>query len=150
MKWLSTLVQDAHWVWIAVGIFLCAAEAVAPGLFFLWIGVAAIFTGVIVAFVPLSFTWSLLIFAIFCIMSVVLGRRFYGSGDIDSDQPFLNRRADSFVGREYVLGEPIKGGKGALNINDTTWRVRGPDMPAGVKVRVTGVEDAVILIVEQA
>ena len=35
----------APWFWLAAGILTCAAEALAPGMFLLWIGLAAIATG---------------------------------------------------------------------------------------------------------
>ena len=142
--------METHWYWLIGGILLCAAEAVAPGLFLLWLGVAAIATGVLLAVLDLSFAWSLIIFGGLSVGAVLAGRKFYGSVERESDQPFLNRRAEGMIGRSFVLAQPIKAGEGRLIINDTQWRLRGPDMPAGTKVRVTSVEDATFLIVEQA
>lgn len=142
-------VAEAHWLWIAAGLLLCAGEMIAPGVFLLFLGLAAIATGFIVAVVPLGFVWALLMFAVLSGVAVLLGSRFYGSRENASDQPFLNRRADALVGHAYPLAEAIKAGEGAIRVNDTKWRVRGPDMPAGTRVRVTGVEDATMLRVEQ-
>lgn len=140
---------EAHWLWIAAGVLLCAGEMLAPGVFLLFLGLAAIVTGLIVAVAPLAFVWALLVFAFLSGVAVMLGRRLYGSRESSSDQPFLNRRADALVGHVYPLVEAIKAGEGAIRVNDTKWRVRGPDMPAGVRVKVTGVEDAMVLRVEQ-
>ena len=146
----QSLSGQAAWIWIAVGVLLCAGETLAPGVFLLFIGLAAIATGLVLAVIPLDFVWALLLFAVFAAGAVWLGQRFYGSrqGD-ESDQPFLGRRADALVGRTYTLAESIKAGEGSLRINDTRWKIVGPDMPAGTKVRVTGVVDATILQVEQ-
>lgn len=141
---------QAHWLWIAGGILLCAGEMLAPGVFLLFIGLAAIVVGLVLTIAPLGFIWSVLLFGVLSGVAVYLGQRFYGSRQTSSDQPFLNRRADALVGREYPLADAIRGGEGAIRVNDTRWRVRGPDMPAGTRIRVTGVEDATYLRVEQA
>jgi membrane protein implicated in regulation of membrane protease activity len=49
-----------------------------------------------------------------------------------------------------VLAEPIVNGSGRAKVRDSTWQVRGPDAPAGARVRVTGVADGVVLTVEPA
>src|SRR5216684_3729408 len=63
-----------------------------------------------------------------------------GSHKAPSDQPFLNRRADAFVGRVFTLEKPIVSGNGTVAIGDTVWRVSGPDCPAGSRIKVAGVD----------
>lgn len=150
MNWLNSLTGQAHWGWIVLGVILCAGEILTPGVFLIWIGLAMVVTGILVAIIPMSFAVALLVFCAFAIALVFLGRKFYGGSDKDGDQPFLNRRADGLVGRLFTLQDAIKGGEGAIVVNDTRWKVRGPDMPAGTRIRVTGVEDALVLLVEQA
>lgn len=147
----QSLVGQTHWLWIILGILLCAGEIFAPGVFLIWIGLAAIATGVVVLVVPMSATWSLIVFALLSMVAVLIVWKLYGSQnpEADSDQPFLNRRTDALIGRTFVLSRPIAGGEGVIRINDANWRVRGPDMPAGTRVRVTGVQDATVLLVEQ-
>ncbi|MGE3247321.1 MAG: NfeD family protein [Beijerinckiaceae bacterium] len=149
MSMWQSFISQAHWVWIAIGILLCAAEMVVAGVFLIWIGLAAIATGLLLAFVPMSATFSLVVFAVLAVGSVLAGWKIYGSREDSSDAPFLNRRADAMIGKTYILAEPVRNGEGRLAINDTSWRLRGPDMPAGTRIRVTGVEDAVVLLVEQ-
>ncbi|HEV2573526.1 NfeD family protein [Methylocella sp. CPCC 101449] len=138
------------WWWLVGGILLCAAEAIAPGMFLLWIGLAAIATGLVLSVISLSLPWALLLFGVLAIVSLLLGRKFYGSRDSAGDQPFLNRRADALVGRSFILSEAIRQGEGRIRVNDSQWVVRGPDLPAGTKIKVVGVEDAMVLQVEQA
>ncbi len=138
------------WAWLIFGVLLCVAEMFAPGVFLLWIGLAALATGLLVFVLPLGFAWTLMAFGVLSVVSVLLGRKVYGSRETGSDKPFLNRRADALIGREYVLDHAIKAGEGRVRVNDSVWRARGADMPAGTKVRVTGVEDGVVLRVEQA
>ncbi len=145
----ESMVAQSSWLWVAAGVLLCAGEMLAPGVFLLFIGIAAIATGLLLAIFPMSFVWALLVFAALAVVAVYLGQRFYGSRQTASDQPFLNRRADALVGKTFALTEAIRGGEGAIRVNDTKWRVRGPDMPQGTRVRVLGVEDATVLTVEQ-
>lgn len=145
----DSLAGQAAWIWIAAGVLFCAGEIFAPGVFLLFLGIAAIATGFVIAIFPLSFIWSLIVFGVLSIIAVLIGQKFYGSRDTSSDQPFLNRRAEALVGKTFVLADPIRAGEGAIRVNDTKWRVRGPDMPAGARVRVVRVEDATVLVVEQ-
>jgi inner membrane protein len=81
-------------------------------------------------------------FAVFAIAAIPIWRRL--SRGTRTDQPFLNRRAEAFVGRVFTLEKPIVDGTGTIGIDDTVWRVSGPDTPAGSKVKVTRVDGAAL------
>lgn len=147
---LSSLSGQAHWIWIGFGVLICAGELLTPGVFLLWFGLAMIATGLLLFITPLSFSIALLIFCALAVIFVLLGRKVYGTAASDGEQPFLNRRADALVGRTFTLASPIRTGEGEINVNDTRWKVRGPDMPAGARIKVMRVEDATVLIIEQA
>jgi len=66
-----------------------------------------------------------------------------------SDQPLLNQRGQQYTGRVFTLDHPIVNGIGKVVVDDSTWRVKGPDLAAGTNVRVVGV-DGTIFIVESA
>ncbi len=138
------------WGWMIAGILLCAAEMLAPGMFMLWIGLAALATGMTLFAVPLGFAWAAILFGVFAVISLLLGRKFYGSRGVEGDRPFLNKRAEALIGRAYVLDQAITAGEGRIRVNDSTWRVRGADMAPGTRVKVTGIEDGVVLRVEAA
>ena len=61
-------------------------------------------------------------------------------------QPFLNRRADALVGRVFTLEKPIVDGVGTVRIDDTVWRVSGPDCPAGSRVKVVRADGASLAV----
>jgi membrane protein implicated in regulation of membrane protease activity len=137
------------WVWLAAGVLFCAAEVFAPGMFLLWLGLAALATGLLQFGLALGFAGSLLAFCGFALASVLIGRRVYGSRDVPSDRPFLNRRADALVGQEFLLHDPIVEGMGRVRVGDSVWRVLGPDLPAGTRVRIVSIaEDGVALRAE--
>jgi membrane protein implicated in regulation of membrane protease activity len=49
----------------------------------------------------------------------------------------------------FSLTEPISNGVGKVIVDDSTWKIKGPDLPAGTHIRVKGVE-GVIFTVEAA
>jgi membrane protein implicated in regulation of membrane protease activity len=50
------------------------------------------------------------------------------------------------IGHAFVLSQPLTEGTGRIELGGRQWEVRGPRLPAGAKVRVTGVDGTVLLI----
>ena len=134
------------WAWIAVGVVLVALEVTAPGAFMLWLGIAALVTGLVLFVVPLGWEMAALLFAVLAASSVLAGRYVTRTGRPSTDEPMLNRRGDALVGRVVVLEEPIRQGRGRVRIDDTVWRIEGIDTPAGDRVRITGVDGALLRV----
>jgi inner membrane protein len=128
------------WSWWILGLVFLGLEILVPGVFLLWIGLAAIVVGALSFPLWGTAAWSwqlqLVIFAVLAVALALVGRRISGS-NTESDQPMLNRRVEGLVGRTATLEEPISEGKGRIRLDDTTWIVQGPDMPAGTQVRIT-------------
>ena len=128
------------WSWWLLGMLLLAAELIAPGVFLVWIGMAAIVTGLISLALWESAMWGwqlqLLVFAFLSVVITLAGRRIVARHDKDSDAPLLNQRTASLVGRTSVLEEPLAEGRGRIRLDDTWWPVLGPDLPAGTRIRV--------------
>ncbi|MBY0532920.1 MAG: NfeD family protein [Xanthobacteraceae bacterium] len=143
---MNFLAQLGNWNWFIVGGLLLALEVMVPGTFMLWLGLAAIATGVIGFIVSMSWQAQIVVFAILSVISVLLGRRIYPTVVTETDKPFLNRRHDAFVGRVFTLDEPIVHGVGRVRVDDSTWRVTGPDCPAGTKVRVEKADGATLIV----
>lgn len=137
-----------HW-WILAGI-LMVLEVVAPGVFLLWLGIAAAITGLIAYVVPtMAWQWEALIFAVLAIITVWGWRYYQRRNPTETELPTLNRRGEQYVGRRLTLDQPIVNGRGQVKVDDSTWRVEGADLPAGTPVVVTGIKGT-ILVVEQA
>lgn len=128
------------WNWMVLGFALLAAEILLPGVFLLWIGIAAIVTGALSLWLwDWGFwTWQVqvLVFLVLSLVSAFAGRSVMGSNETATDEPLLNRRDEQLVGRTGILAEPIAEGVGRIRLGDTIWRVTGPDLPAGTRVRV--------------
>jgi membrane protein implicated in regulation of membrane protease activity len=141
---LSTL---GTWNWLIFGFVLMTLELIAPGVFLFWLGLAALLVGLVSFALHPSWQVQLLMFAVFAAAAVPVWRRLaWGRGISSTDRPFLNRRADALVGRVFTLEKPIVDGSGTVRIDDTIWRVAGPDTPAGSRVRVVQVDGADITV----
>lgn len=136
------------WNWFILGAVLMLLEVFAPGAFLLWFGFAAIATGLVALALDMSWQIAILLFLAFSVVAVFLARRF-SPREAASDNPFLNRRAEALVGRILVLEEAIEAGIGRARVDDSLWRVTGPDTPAGTRVRVERV-DGMMLVVSRA
>lgn len=142
------LVKLGSWNWLIAGLVLMALELLAPGVFLLWLGLAALLVGVISLFADWIWQVQVIAFAAFALAAVPLWRRL-ASQSVNTESEFLNRRSDALVGRVFTLEKPILDGSGTVKEGDTVWRVSGPDSPAGSRVRVVRA-DGVSLTVEAA
>jgi len=147
MSWLEHIVFW-HW-WILAGLLLIL-ELTAPAFFFLWLGIAAAAVGLILLVFPsIPIETQLVLFGIASIVAVLAWRKYRESRPLATDQPNLNRRGQQYVGRVFTLSEPISNGVGKVTVDDSTWKIKGPDLPADTHIRVTGV-DGVVFTVESA
>ena len=134
--------------WAAVALLLFAAEAMAPGAFMLWLGLAAAATFVIVLLAPgMAVLTQVVVFAILSVVAILVWQRWFRGRGRGSDQPALNRRTAALVGRVVTLQAAIIEGRGRVQIADALWDVSGPDLPVGTSVRIVG-GDAMVLQVE--
>ncbi|MEM9105445.1 MAG: NfeD family protein [Pseudomonadota bacterium] len=127
------------WSWWVLGLILLGAEILMPGVFLIWIGLAAIVVGALSLLFWNDPFWlwqtQILVFAVLAVIAAVVGRRMMAKGE-QTDQPLLNQRGESLVGRTATLSEPISEGRGRIKLDDTMWVVSGPDLPVGAQVRV--------------
>jgi len=141
--------QFSYWHWWSLAVLLIILEIFSPAAFFLWLGIAAAVTGFIILITPeMHWALQLVIFSIFSITSVWLGRIWFRRNPIETDQPFLNQPNEEFVGKTYVVEQAISGGSGRVKVGDSSWKATGEDAAVGDKVRVLSV-NTTILIVER-
>ncbi len=141
------LEQLTFWHWFIFGVVLAVLELFAPGVVFLWLGIAAGVTGLVLLVAPdLGWQFQVLSFAVLAVLCVILGRHLVARRPAATDHPALNRRAEQYVGQIHVLSESVRDGRGRLVLDDTTWTVRGDDLPKGTRVKVVAIEGAVLII----
>lgn len=135
------------WHWWVAGLVFLTLEAVLPGAVFLWMGVSAAVVGLLALIVPaLGWKAEFIIFGVLAIAAVLAWRRWRPEVPA-ADQPTLNRRGQSYVGRQFTLSEPLVNGIGTLRVDDSQWRISGAgDMPAGAQVRVVAADGATLRV----
>ena len=116
---IDYLIAFGKWNWLILAAIFFVIELLAPGAFMMWLGLSSLAVGIISFFVDWSWQYQLIAFAIFALASIPLWRRFAHRVEGQVDQPFLNRRADAFVGRVFTLEKPIVSGTGTVRIDDS-------------------------------
>lgn len=138
-----------YWHWLILACALMIVEMFAPGFFLIWIGMAAaVVAGIVFLFPSIEFEWQIIMFASLS-LAIIVGWRQWRKANPDPEPDVqLNRRGESYVGETFKLDGPIESGRGRMRIGDTVWRIQGPDLEAGSKVKVVAVK-ATTLIVEK-
>ena len=127
--------------WAALAVVLFAAEALVPGAFMLWMGVAAAVVFLAVwAIGDMPVLVQVVLFVVLSFVSIQIYRTWFRKRARPSDQPLLNRRAEQLVGRVVLLDQAIVNGNGRAKVDDAFWAVTGVDSPAGSSVRVVAVD----------
>src|SRR5215210_6337611 len=114
---MAEFVQNlGPWSWIVLGLVLMGLELVAPGVFLIWLGLAAVLTGLLDAALRLSWQTAWLTFAA---LAVVAGRMLTRSREDDEGgRSPLNRRGQALVGRVFTLDAPMVEGCGRISVDD--------------------------------
>jgi len=129
-------------VWAGLALLLIAAESMLPGVFLLWLGIAAAAVFLVLLAVPdLAPVWQAVVFVGLAFVSIGAYVKFFRENLKPSDQPLLNRRSEQLVGQVFPLESAIVDGRGRLKIGDAFWSAEGEDLPAGTRVRVISAHD---------
>ena len=124
-------------VWGGLALLLIAAETLAPGVFMLWLGLAAAVVFTLLLVVPgIPPIWQAIAFVLLAFVSIMVYVKFFRDKERPSDQPLLNRRGEQLVGQVFILDQAIVDGRGRMKIGDAFWTAEGEDLPQGARVRV--------------
>ena len=146
MEWFETL--DPFWVWLALGLFLGAAEILVPGFFLMWLAGAAILTSVVAFVMPGAIPLQIVTFAVLSIVAVFVGRNYLRAHPVEDADPKMNRRGMRLAGEVAIVVQALDGGTGRVKHGDSEWLAKGCDAQVGEKVRISG-SDGAVLIVEK-
>lgn len=135
-----------YWYWmIAAAVFL-VLEILTPGVFFMWIGIAAFITGIVDLAAPETTPAVLgMIFAVLAVISACVGRKLMKK---EQNVPStLNNRAEQYVGQVFQVYEAVTDGRGKIKVGDTVWAVvADKDIPADTSVRVVSVKGTALTV----
>ncbi len=133
-------------LWGVLAVILAVAEMLVPGVFLIWLALAAALTAGAALLLPISEPLQLLAFAIFSILSLSGGRLWYLARPVEPQDPLLNERVARLIGRTVLVVEDIRHGEGRVRVDDGSWMATGPDAPAGTHVRITGHAGASLVV----
>lgn len=142
--------QVGAWGWWVLGLILMALEIFLPGTFFLWSGAAAIIVGTLALLFDFAWEVQVVAFGVLALVLVFIGRRYFARKRVDEGAVGLNDRGSALVGSTHILHEPIVDGTGRIRVGDSNWRVLGPDIPSGTRVRVVAAEGSVLRVAPEA
>ena len=137
---------DPGWLWLIGGVLVVAVEIVVPGVFLIWLGIAAILTGLFTVLFGIGLPGELALFALYSVISVLVGRRVYGASENNQPDPLLNDRAARLVGRRVLAVTAIDEDEGRVRIDDSEWSARGGPAEPGERVRITSVEGNCVIV----
>ena len=137
---------DPGWLWLIGGVVLLIAELIAPGFFLLFIGAAAMATGVFTILFDLGVAPQLALFALYAVIALMVGRKVYANRDVNSSDPLLNDRSARLVGKVVTVVNAVDDHDGRVRVGDSEWSARGGPAAAGERVRVTGVDGNCLLV----
>ena len=144
MEYLDNIV---YWHWMVIGLLLIGVEMLDGSGHAIWLGVAAFFVGIVHWAIP-SMPWiaQILLFAASSILSILAWKMYKKAKPVENKFPTLNKRGTNYIDRVVTPSEAIVDGEGKVNVSDTIWKVRGPDMDAGTKVKIKSVEGTSLVV----
>ena len=136
------------WGWIGFGLLLIGIEVLfAPGSYLLWLGIAALLTGGYAFLLQPGAMQELAVFGILAVASAGIGWNMYRRSKTGPDAADgLHEIGADLIGREVILASSIQDGHGQARVADSVWRVSGPDLPSGTRVRITGRDGSVLSV----
>ena len=137
---------EPHWIWIAIGLILAAAEMLVPGVFLIWLAVAALVTGALTYLFDLGIVFQVVQFVAVSLIAIFSARRFLRDRPIVSSDPLLNNRLGRLVGETALVTVAIEHGSGRIHVGDGDWTAHGPDVAQGERVRIVGHKGSTLLV----
>jgi inner membrane protein len=132
------------WIaWVASGLVLLIAETLLPGVFMMWLGLAACGTGLLLLLFHFGFEMQVVSFGILAAISLTVGMRM--------------RRTHHVVRTETagLIGRPatalvFTGRDGRVRLGDSDWAARVPadiqPPDPGTRLRVAQVEGTILIV----
>jgi membrane protein implicated in regulation of membrane protease activity len=105
--------------WLVLGAVLIVTEIFVPGVFILWIGIAALATAGVALLFPTLGAWILLFFAVVTVLSAFVGTKAYML--ITSSPTTLNNLAQQLVGKRGICIARLDDPEIRIRIDAVEW-----------------------------
>jgi membrane protein implicated in regulation of membrane protease activity len=137
---------EPGWIWAIGGVLLLIAEIIAPGFFLVFVGAAAIATGLFTLLFDLGAAPQLALFAIYAVLAVMVGKRWYGEPHGGDQRHAINEPAKRLVGKTVTAVSEVDDHGGRVRVGDSEWNARGGPAAAGDRLTVTAVEGNCLIV----
>ena len=128
-------------IWLLAGVALLVGEIVIPGVFLMWLGVAALGTGGATLAAGLTLALEAPLFAVLAAFAVLAGWRLQRPR-----HPVLNTPQSGLVGRS-ATALAFNGREGRVRIGDSDWPARlAAYADASGPLRVVAVEGTTLVV----
>ncbi len=139
------MVWEEGLIWVLVGLVLLVAEILIPGVFLLWIGLAALATGLIDMLIPLGFGAKVSVFVVLLAAGISLALRLR-KRHRDVATSSVNAPQDGLVGRIGTLIS-INPTGARVRVGDSDWQARvDGDLTVGAAVRIEDVDGTTLIV----
>ena len=140
-------IGGAGGAWLIAALALGIAELLIPGVFAGFLSIAAAVVGLAVLVVPdMPVEAQIAAFAVWSVVTVAVGRRWYVDFSVASSDPQLNDRAARMIGQTVVVDVAIDANGGRVRIGDGSWPADGPAAAAGDRVRIVAVRGGLVVV----
>jgi membrane protein implicated in regulation of membrane protease activity len=130
-------------VWIAVGLGLLILEMLLPGVFMMWLGLAACGTGLLTLAFHFGFEAEVVSFGVLAGIALVAGLRFRRPHQV------VHTESEGLVGRP-ATALVFHGRDGRVRMGDSDWAARVPPDIAppdpGARLRVARVDGTTLIV----
>lgn len=133
-------------IWIIAGVLLLIAEAPVPGVYLMWLGLAALGSGVATLGLGLHFEAEVALFTVLAGISVAIGWRLRRPR-----AAVVNTPQSGLVGRA-ATALAFQGAEGRVRVGDSVWSARmvdGAEPQAHAALRVVGVDGTILLTAQR-
>ena len=131
-------------IWLLSGLVLLGLEILAPGVFMMWLGIAAVATGLLALVMELQFGAQVGVFGIFAAISLLIGLRLRRPSALA-----MHNQDAGLIGRVATVLH-FSGQEGRVRVGDSDWAARlatgvSPPEP-GARLRVENVDGTVLVV----
>lgn len=137
---------SAPWIWLSIGLALAALEMVVPGVYLIWLALAALITGALTFVLDLGLIVQVTNFIFLSLIVAFSAKRWLRDRPIESIDPLMNDRQGRMIGQTAVVTQALEGGSGRVRYGDGEWSATGPDLAEGVRVRITGADGTKLMV----
>jgi len=142
---MSFLLEQPALIWLIAGLVLMVLEVLLPGAFMIWLGIAAVGTGLVQEVTTLGFAWQVALFAVLAALAIGIGLSMRST----RRKPAVNAPGSGLVGR-VALALAFDGREGRVRLGDSDWSARlaeGVETPQShARLRVIDVDGTVLVV----